>query len=764
MPLLRLIVRPLFEWATRHAFLAGVSLCLLGIVANIFLWQLGLPSLFWHESWLRRLFAGVGVGLYAVNAGVVGFLLASRRPWIAELQALWPAWTPRNYAVGMLTRYLLLTSAVFVTAVWLSALRAPDHIHGLARVGFPAAVTLGAVLAASGLWLTHVSTESHVRRRTAFGLLLATLDKGPSGPSSSPGGPGRWNTSRVLIPIDGIHRAAAVFFVGQLLFYLACGVAAATSLGKLMSAGFVLALFSSALVSGYGAVRWWSNGGRLFWFPAIVVAWIALAAIGPYRHTLVALSDEYSSPVPVTSRARPNGDLLDSGVTIGAWAARGGSGPLVVLAVDGGGIRAATWIVSMLTTLEKDLPVFPYSVRFVTGASGGMVGAAYYVSTLQKPDTVADGATHAKESGAFLSPEAMLDAISKDSLEATVRRLVFRDISPVVWRSYADRGYALEHEWEQNTESMRQTFAALAPGEAEGWRPSLLFSPTIVEDGRRLLISNLDLEKVSRVSLPLSAPAPRSDSVSALELAKLVPTALRKLHVSTVARINAAFPYVSPAAEIPTQPLRRVVDAGYYDEHGVALAAAWILANEEAIRAHARKVALIQIPDQRSDPKRLPNPCASRWWTRGLSDLLSPPQAVLAGWSGAMRFRNDEVVQALSRRLNQDGAEFRSYVFEPYDPVPVPTELDSNSGAWQTAANQYCEEVQKHRPVALSWTMIEKDRELLRKSPNTEPNCTARRDLVQWWTGQDPGQLEGCKQPVPEPTPAPPDLQPADRS
>ena len=41
-------------------------------------------------------------------------------------------------------------------------------------------------------------------------------------------------------------------------------------------------------------------------------------------------------------------------------------------------------------------------------------------------------------------------------------------------------------------------FRELAAGEAEGWRPSLVFSPMLLEDGRRLLISNLDLAHYSR--------------------------------------------------------------------------------------------------------------------------------------------------------------------------------------------------------------------------------------------------------------------------
>jgi len=40
--------------------------------------------------------------------------------------------------------------------------------------------------------------------------------------------------------------------------------------------------------------------------------------------------------------------------------------------------------------------------------------------------------------------------------------------------------------------------------------------------------------------------------------------------------MNASFPLVSPGVSLPTTPPRRVVDAGYYDNHGVNLAAMWL--------------------------------------------------------------------------------------------------------------------------------------------------------------------------------------------
>ncbi|HEX9493697.1 MAG TPA: hypothetical protein VGA33_10565, partial [Thermoanaerobaculia bacterium] len=59
------------------------------------------------------------------------------------------------------------------------------------------------------------------------------------------------------------------------------------------------------------------------------------------------------------------------------------------------------------------------------------------------------------------------------------------------------------------------------------WRPSLIFSPMLVEDGRRLLVSNLDLRFLLENHGPRLGP-PANDPVysrSSLELFRLMPAA-----------------------------------------------------------------------------------------------------------------------------------------------------------------------------------------------------------------------------------------------
>src|SRR5207247_7044479 len=136
----------------------------------------------------------------------------------------------------------------------------------------------------------------------------------------------------------------------------------------------------------------------------------------------------------------------------------------------GGGIRAGVWTAVVLSQLERDLPGFPYFVRVVTGASGGMVGAAAYVGSLE---ALSSGGRHRDLDGQVVDLRVLVDRVATDSLGTVARELVFKDLPlPPFLHPQGDRGLALERAWERNTKILNQPFAALAAGEAAGWRPS----------------------------------------------------------------------------------------------------------------------------------------------------------------------------------------------------------------------------------------------------------------------------------------------------
>lgn len=321
---------------------------------------------------------------------------------------------------------------------------------------------------------------------------------------------------------------------------------------------------------------------------------------------------------------------------------------LVVITVSGGGIRAAYWTSLVLRELElrfADNDVyFPAHVRLVTGASGGMLAAARYVATVPKPD--ADFFKGNWKESRMKTLNRIVSACGQGSLTPVANTLLFKDIPgmfvPVV--QHWDRGKELESEWMENWEidtangetssPLNKTFSQLRLEEMAGWRPSIAYTPMLAEDGRRLIISNLDLSIATRgvaaELLPDKSSVVRNSgndlkdpsfwrngykenvdvlSCSALEFFRLFPDS--ELTLSTATRMSASFPLISPAVSLPTIPPRHVVDAGYYDNYGVNLAAQWIAANRKQLISVAKKakkpdeakfsaVLLIRIRDNQS--------------------------------------------------------------------------------------------------------------------------------------------------------------------
>lgn len=330
--------------------------------------------------------------------------------------------------------------------------------------------------------------------------------------------------------------------------------------------------------------------------------------------------------------------LLDDREVLDRWlaartaeAGRAGAKPkLVVVAVSGGGIAAAVWTALNLVRLEEQVPGFPRNVRLITGASGGMLGAAYYTATL----TDGGGLTRADRT-------RIVDDLARDSLTPVLTRLIRHDLPSIVipGRVTRDRGRELERTWEENTggtirSPLARPFRELARGEAEGWRPSLIVSPMLVEEGGPMLISNLDLGYTRAVEFFKLFPAARFPGAVALK-------------VSTAVRMNAAFPFVSPATNLPTVPPRRVVDAGYFDNYGIVLAAAWIDHNRDWLAEHTSGVALVQIRAYPDDSAATGEPDHFKRLRDGLQWFTTPLEGYAAVNRRAAIDRNDGKVTAL---------------------------------------------------------------------------------------------------------------------
>lgn len=350
---------------------------------------------------------------------------------------------------------------------------------------------------------------------------------------------------------------------------------------------------------------------------------------------------------------------LDPIDALAAWHRRATGGDpgrrpvLVLLATSGGAYRATFWTALLLDKLARhdrpgdDFPDLTANIRLVTGASGGMVAGAYFAAMRADGDggsvvarIEADVAAHQA------SPEGgnRRVIVPRDSLSAVLQQAVRRDLPRLFLpgRIARDRGTVLDAQWR----TLGRTFAAMRPKEAEGVAPSIILSPMLVETGAPAFFSNLDL---SCVRVDGRGQGQNRESV---EVFAAFPAAWEHaaggVTLATAVRLNATFPYVSPAASLPTTPAkRRLVDAGYYDNYGVDIATAFLQAERvrDWVVRHCAGVAILQA---RAFPTDKPVARPSRI-ARALHFLTSPAEALFRARAASQLFRNDQQLRLVQR-------------------------------------------------------------------------------------------------------------------
>ncbi|HWB77402.1 MAG TPA: patatin-like phospholipase family protein, partial [Nannocystaceae bacterium] len=463
---------------------------------------------------------------------------------------------------------------------------------------------------------------------------------------------------RILARLDAFDRLQLAITLPMVALWIALSLVEARWPG--LPGAFAAVVLSVLTLEIYGFVRYWARDFR------VLAYLLLLAAVGVCNvvrfgssPTVPALVADGAIEPALPSTALPhNPTLLRDVDVLLRWRASCEKPRLLVIATSGGGIRAAAWTAHVLRALEEDpaLAGIGRHVRLVTGASGGMVGAAAWVTTMVEPAI----ARTCSDALCLHGGHDVFSEVAADSLDAVAAHFA-------LWLE-GDRGTALERAWIRNDAALARPLMDLAAGERDGWLPSLVFSPMIVENGRRVLIANLDLRALTSTNDPwpdLATAMGPSDALPAFELFALYPDATR-FTVATAARLSASFPYVSPFPRLPIAgaPMH-LTDAGIYDNYGVDVASRWIAANAQWLMTNTEGVALVQIRDEVSTRSTfaVDEPDLT---TRATYPLSGPFAAFFAARESTSAFRNDHAVDVLRSRFTaakHDGF-FQSFAFE----------------------------------------------------------------------------------------------------
>ena len=269
---------------------------------------------------------------------------------------------------------------------------------------------------------------------------------------------------------------------------------------------------------------------------------------------------------------------------------------LIIVNASGGGLRAALWTFNVLQKLNAAFDgKFMKSTHLITGASGGMLGGAYfrelYYQTQGDIDLLSDS-TYIKNMGD--------DLLNRLSFNMVTNDLFFRRSNYTYnGKNYkSDRGLEFEKELNKNTNGiLNKTLRDYEALEAQSKIPLVLLSPTIVNDGRRLIIGAQPYGFLNGLDFDNKDVGP--ENVEFMKLFKQNDP--MSLSFVTALRMNATFPYVLPMISLPTSPEIAAMDAGIRDNYGIKTTVRYIRAFEEWLLVNTSGIVLIEIRDISKD-------------------------------------------------------------------------------------------------------------------------------------------------------------------
>jgi hypothetical protein len=264
---------------------------------------------------------------------------------------------------------------------------------------------------------------------------------------------------------------------------------------------------------------------------------------------------------------------------------------LIILNTSGGGSRSALWTFIVLSNCDSlTNNAVSNQMQLISGASGGMIGAAYYREILLRRNI---GQLKTKSNHVFKQNIAK-DLLNKIAFSASTSDLLMR-YKKFNYNNHSytqERGVAFEQHLHQNLDNyLEHPLEYYKEYERKSIIPLMIFSPTIINDGRRLLISSQNLSFM--VGLKGSSSAYENIDYQTFFKSNNP----GKIRFSTVLRANASFPFILPMMTMPTKPEIQLMDAGIRDNYGGKVTIEYLFANNKWIEKNTSGVIILETRD-----------------------------------------------------------------------------------------------------------------------------------------------------------------------
>lgn len=468
----------------------------------------------------------------------------------------------------------------------------------------------------------------------------------------------------------------------------------------IIPAGATIILLFTMLLMVSSAIRSWMYGWT---FPLLIFLFILFNQISKYSdfyYQNQAYGLDYSNKVDYLNSHKkidPNQIRKDKAKTyqmLDHWISNNQHGEqkpkAVFFAASGGGSRAALWSFLALQHLDSisDGLLTKRSIMG-TGSSGGMLGASYFrelklrqqfenlnpYEAKYKPDLGKD----------ILNPVVFTMTVN----DALIRTQKFEYEGTKHWK---DRAYIFEKTLLENTRGLLdKSLGDYAEAEQKAIIPTLIFSPSIVNDGRRMLISTLPLSFMT-----LDSEMSSIENVDYLTFFK--DNSPLSTRFTSVLRMNSSFPYIMPTVNMPTEPSTTVFDSGLRDNYGIKTLLNYIFHLKAWLEENTSGIVILQI----RDGLKAKNDISTTKEQSVISEILSPFGSLYGNWFEVQDYNNEEL-------LNYTKAWFDG-------------EIDIINYQLNKSPNNY---------ISLSWHLTSKEKERIINSLTLAENKEAEIKLIE---------------------------------
>lgn len=408
------------------------------------------------------------------------------------------------------------------------------------------------------------------------------------------------------------HLNAAVIELIVFSLFLLMGLFKDFTVFKIPAAASVMLTFSMLIMLS-SAFRFWLKAWSTTAFIGLFLLMNFLSGFGMFHSENKAYGVDYerekaSYNLDALKRMDDAGAVqadFDSTIAVlNAWRDKFSDSlppKMVFINCSGGGLRASIWAYRVIQLSDSmTANRFFESSQLISGASGGMMGASYYRELYLR-----------NKQGAGFDPQAAqrLNNIGQDLLNPVTFSITVSDLFFNLQRFTVgntthskDRAYAFEKQLSENTEHVlaKKRLSDYYAAERSATIPMVLLTPTIVNDGRRLLVSPLPIRYM--MSHHEDSAYNYNETIDAVEFRTLLKEQQAdSVRFLSLLRMNATFPYILPAVSLPTSPTVKVMDAGIRDVTGLKTSLRFAHVFREWIEKNTSGVIFVDIRDSHKD-------------------------------------------------------------------------------------------------------------------------------------------------------------------